>query len=45
VTIVTYMNATVAYVPPLLVFPRSNMKTEMRAALHQVQYRLVTRLG
>jgi hypothetical protein len=26
VTIVTFMNATIMYVPPLLVFPRSNMK-------------------
>ena len=44
VTIVTCMNATVTYVPPLLVFPRSNMKAELRVALHQVQRRLVTRL-
>ena len=27
--VVTYMNATGMHVPPLLVFPRSNMKTEL----------------
>jgi hypothetical protein len=37
VTIVTRMNATVTYAPPLLVFPRSNMKAELRMELHQVQ--------
>ena len=36
VTIVTCLNPTVTHVPPLLVFPRSNMKTELRVALHQV---------
>jgi len=43
-TVVTCMNATITYVPPLLVFLRSNMKTELLEVFHQFQWQLVTKL-
>jgi hypothetical protein len=36
-TIVTCMNATVTYVPPVLVFSVSNMKADSCVTLHQFQ--------
>jgi hypothetical protein len=44
VTTVTYMNATVTYVLPTLVFPSSNIKAELGMILLQDQQRLSTRL-
>ena len=35
-TIITCMNATVTYVPPLLVFPRSSMKAELLGSIAPV---------